>query len=111
MHRSEGPVNPAVVLVLTTEGSRQRATRLASELVERRLAACVSMVDMRSVYRWRGEAQTETEVQLVIKTTRASLARLVEAIHELHGYELPEVAVLDADAGSSYAAWVAAEVD
>jgi len=96
------------VIVMTTAGSDDQAEQLARALVERRLAACVSIVnDLCSVYRWRGAVQRESERLLLIKTSRALFERVRGALRELHSYEVPEVLalpVLDGDA--DYLAWL-----
>jgi periplasmic divalent cation tolerance protein len=99
-------------LVLTTIGSKDGAERLAQELVERRLAACVNIVGpIRSVYRWRNTIEHEEEFLLLIKTTTEQTARLQAAFKELHPYELPECVELAIDGGSEqYLAWLAGEV-
>jgi periplasmic divalent cation tolerance protein len=99
-------------LILTTIGSKDRAERLAQQLVERRLAACVNIVGpIRSVYRWKQKIEHEEEYLLLIKTMAAQTAQLRAAIRELHPYELPECMELAIDGGSEeYLAWLAEEV-
>ena len=46
--------------------------------------ACVSLQPLQSLYRWNGELQRETEVQLLLKTSIHQLQRLQEAVMELH---------------------------
>ena len=46
-------------LVFTTCGSREEAQRIAREIVERRLAACVNIVpQIESVYRWQDKVDS-----------------------------------------------------
>lgn len=99
-------------LVLTTVGLKEVAEKLARQLVERRLAACVNIVGpIRSVYRWKDEVQNEQEYLLLIKTTTERAAQLSSVFKELHPYELPECMQLAIDSGSEeYLAWLAAEV-
>ncbi|ATE64337.1 divalent-cation tolerance protein CutA [Rhizorhabdus dicambivorans] len=99
-----------MIVILTACGSAEDADRIAAALVEERLAACVQIVPVRSVYRWQGRIERAGEWQLQIKT-RAALADAVEArIKALHGYELPEIVALPVAAGSSdYIGWVHAE--
>lgn len=99
-------------VVLTTVGDRDAAQKLANQLVERRLAACVNIVGpITSVYRWRGQIQNEAEFLLLIKTTAECAERLRAALKALHPYELPECVELAVTGGSEqYLAWVAAEV-
>ncbi len=99
-------------VVLTTVGQKDVADKLATQLVERRLAACVNIVGpIRSVYRWRHKIQNEAEYLLIIKTTASHAAQLQSAFKVLHPYELPECVQLSIEAGSEdYLAWLAAEV-
>ncbi|ABQ67724.1 CutA1 divalent ion tolerance protein [Rhizorhabdus wittichii RW1] len=98
-----------MILVLTSCGSVAEAERIAEALVGERLAACVQIVPMRSVYRWQGAIERAEEWQLQAKT-RAALADRVEArIRALHGYDLPEIVLLPVQASADYAVWVAAE--
>ena len=99
-------------IVFTTVGEKEAAEKLAQQLVERRLAACVNIVGpIRSVYRWRDKIENEAEFLLMIKTTAESASELRSALKALHPYELPECVELAAEGGSEeYLAWVAAEV-
>jgi len=101
-----------VRLVLTTVAQQDDADKLARQLVERRLAACVNIVGpIRSVYRWKDQVQTEPEYLLLIKTTAEHVTQLQSALKSLHPYELPEFVELAINGGSEeYLAWVAAEV-
>jgi periplasmic divalent cation tolerance protein len=96
------------VLVLTTAGTEAEARKIANELVERKLAACVNIVPrMQSVYRWEGKIETSDEYLLLIKTTRAHIKRAQVAILELHSYDLPECIVISIEGGSAeYLKWV-----
>ncbi len=101
-----------VRIVLTTVAFREAAEKLAQQLVERRLAACVNIVGpIRSVYRWKNKVQNEQEFLLFIKTTAEHAARLPSAFKGLHPYELPECVQLSVHGGNEeYLAWLAAEV-
>ena len=99
-------------IILTTASSREEAEELASELVERRLAACVNVVGpIASVYRWQGEVERAEEFLLLIKSTAAQFAAVSAAIKELHSYEVPECIELTVTAGSdAYLKWLADNV-
>ncbi|HEY2395263.1 MAG TPA: divalent-cation tolerance protein CutA [Rudaea sp.] len=85
--------------------------RIASALVEERLAACVNRIPgITSTYRWRGKLQHERECLLLIKTTSERFDAVRERIVELHPYELPEVIAVDIALGHApYLAWIGAE--
>lgn len=100
------------ILVLTTAGSAEEARRIASALVERRLAACVNIVpQIESVYRWEDAVQRSAEWLLLIKTTGEAFARVRDAIKELHSYDLSECIAVAIDEGTpEYLRWIGDEV-
>jgi periplasmic divalent cation tolerance protein len=99
------------VIVLTTVGTRQFAADLAQAIVQARLAACVQIQAVQSVYRWQGEVRSEAEWQLAIKTTERRYAELEQHIRAHHSYETPEIVCVPILRGSQeYLAWVAESV-
>lgn len=96
------------MLALTTEASLELAENLARRLLERRLAACVALQPLRSIYRWQGELQQAEEVQLLMKTSAARLEALTAAVHGLHSYTTPEWITWPADCSRDYGAWLVA---
>jgi periplasmic divalent cation tolerance protein len=101
-----------LVQVLTTAGSEEEAGRIASLLVERRLAACVQVMGpIVSRYRWQGAIEEEREWQCLAKTTRTAYEAVEAAIREAHSYDEPEIIATPIVAGSAgYLAWVAENV-
>jgi periplasmic divalent cation tolerance protein len=96
------------VLVLTTTGNEAEARKIANELVERRLAACVNIVPrIQSIYRWQEKVETAEEFLLTIKTTKVRSVDVQAAIRELHSYDLPELVVISMEDGSAeYLQWI-----
>lgn len=95
-------------LVTVSLPDEDTARRIARDLVEARLAACVNIVPgVISVYRWRGEISEDREVVAHIKTTAARLPALIDAVVRLHPYDQPAIeAVAVAIAGPGVAGWV-----
>ena len=93
-------------VVLTTEAGVEAARRLAQELLERRVVACVTMIPVHSMYHWEGEIASADEVQLLFKTAPHRLGELRRIVSELHSYDLPEFVILDARADDAYARWI-----
>lgn len=100
------------VQVLTTVGSEEEAERIASLLVERRLAACVQVTGpIHSHYRWRGKVESEREWQCLAKTEAALYDEVEAAIRETHSYEEPEIVAIPVLAGSAgYLDWISDNV-
>lgn len=95
-------------LVLTTAGSHDEAQKIARELVDRRLAACVNVIpQIESIYRWQGKVESTTEWLLIIKTQARAFEKLRDAIKELHSYDVPECIMLEvADGSVPYLRWI-----
>jgi periplasmic divalent cation tolerance protein len=65
------------IVVFSTCASEQDADKLARELVESRVAACVNIVaGVRSVYRWHGAVESAGEWLLIIKSSRERFGEL-----------------------------------
>ncbi len=98
--------------MLTTTSSRDEANTISSELVSRRLAACVNIIGpISSTYQWHGDIEHAEEFLLFIKSTEARFPAIQAAIRELHSYEIPELISLKIEAGTeSYLDWIAASV-
>lgn len=101
-----------LLVVYTTVTNTEDAQLLARSAVERRLAACVQIEAIQSVYRWKGEVQSELEQRILFKTTKALYQQLESMISELHPYELPAIfATPVVVASTTYAAWVREAVE
>jgi len=97
----------AYAIVLTTCGDRESARQIAKSLVERRLAACVQMLPIESLYEWAGKVEEATEVLLLCKVKRADYAEVEKAIGELHDYQVPEIVEVPIERGlADYLSWI-----
>jgi len=99
-------------IVFSTTGSQEEARRIAHQLVERSLAACVNVLGpIESIYRWQGKVETAGEFLLLIKTTAERFPDVRDALVALHSYEVPECIAIDvADGSAPYLAWLADSV-
>lgn len=97
-----------ILLVITNLPDVASAKKLARQLIEARAAACVNqLAPCTSIYRWKDNIETATEVPLLIKTTQAAYPRLEKLIREAHPYELPEIIAVSVTAGlPAYLDWV-----
>lgn len=99
------------VLVYITAADGREAEKLASLLVEERLAACVNVVPaINSYYRWEGKLQVDQEALLFVKTRAPLVDRLVERVKEIHSYSVPAVLTLGIKGGNAgFLQWVSEE--
>ncbi|MEQ9502031.1 MAG: divalent-cation tolerance protein CutA [Deltaproteobacteria bacterium] len=101
-------MEPDEIIVVLVTAPPEEAGRIARELVTERACACVNVIaDIRSIYRWEGEVQDDSESLLVLKTTRGGFDTLRGAVERLHPYDVPEILALPtAAANDAYAKWV-----
>lgn len=98
------------VIVSTTLDSAEAARVLAASAVEARLAACVHILPLTSVYRWEEAIQTDQEWRLECKTAADRVTELLAHLRAGHSYDTPELIVTPIVGGSAdYLEWVAAE--
>ena len=100
------------ILVLTTCSSLEEARKLARRLMERRLAACVSIAPgVESIYRWKGKIEESSEVAVTIKSRRDLFTDLAAELRKAHSYETPEIlAVPVVDGSPDYLEWLDQEL-
>ena len=93
-------------LVLTTI-PQAKAAQLAKATVKRRLAACGSISQVRSVYPWKGSLRDEREALIIFKTTSEKVPQLRAFLEKEHPYETPEIIEVNAAGVSAkYLSWV-----
>ncbi|MDI6820218.1 MAG: divalent-cation tolerance protein CutA [Candidatus Hodarchaeaceae archaeon] len=94
--------------VLVAARDQDEAQRIAEQVVNERLAACVNVVSgVSSTYVWRGEVERASEALLLMKTSREKLDYLFKRVKELHSYEVPEILALPIERGSpEYLKWL-----
>lgn len=98
------------IVVLCTVPVDFDAESLASELVERSLAACVQIASgVTSVYKWQGALEKSQERLLLIKSRRELFGAIEAAIKAGHPYDVPEIIALPVSVGHGpYLDWLAA---
>lgn len=103
-----------LVVLYTTWPDAETAEAFGRRAVEERLAACANVLaPMRSIYRWEGELQVETETPMLLKTTQAAAESLGDLILRYHPYETPCVLALPVNplnCNPKYALWVNAQL-
>ena len=104
--------NGKLILVMIAS-SPQDANEMAQQLIDRRLVACVNIVDnVSSVFFWQGQRATENESLLICKTTEQAWPLLQKFINEYHPYEIPELVAWPlTHASKEYETWVQKEVN
>jgi periplasmic divalent cation tolerance protein len=100
-------------VVLVTCATLEEARKIARDVVEKRLAACVNIVThaVESFYVWEGKLENSSEYLLMIKTTEQCLDDLEKQVLALHSYDTPEFIALPIVSGSdAYLTWLGESV-
>ncbi len=100
-------------VVITTVSSKDNASRIANILLNKRLAACINMVEnITSKYWWNSNIEESKEIMLFIKTREELLERVKHEILVNHEYEVAEVIALKIeDISLHYASWIDKETN
>ena len=61
MNRLES--DEALELALTTEANFDLAENLANTLIESKLAACINLYEIKSIYWWEGQLEESSEIE------------------------------------------------
>lgn len=78
-------------IVMTTCPSTETAKGLIDGLLNKKLAACIQSLDIKSNYFWQGSINEDKEVLLLIKTRKEFYCEIQEFIKSNHSYEIPEI--------------------
>jgi periplasmic divalent cation tolerance protein len=98
-------------VLLSTTDSEAEAKRIAHDLVQQHLVACVNILSrVQSIYRWQGQIEETHEYLLIIKTRSDRVEQVISRITAIHNYDVPEVITLEVTSGSKpYLDWVYSE--
>ena len=101
------------IFVFITAPNEEEASKISYTVVEERLAACVNIIrSVRSIYRWQGAIEDESEVLMIVKTKKTLFERLQKRVKELHSYSVPEIIGLPVTEGSKqYLHWLGQETE
>ena len=103
---------PNYGVVLITAPSRDEAVAIANSLLEAKLAACINIFPIHSIYTWEGQLCADDEWQLIIKTDLTKFDALEAKVLKVHSYEVPEVVALPIVSGSKpYLQWMGEQVN
>ena len=100
---------PVVVFITAPKG---KGEEIARTLVEKRVAACVNVVNgVSSFYWWEGKLEADVEDLIIVKTCEEALGELERVVKEIHPYNVPELIAVPIVGGlKEYLEWVCKEV-
>ena len=95
------------VVIVSTYPSKNSISKISQELVKSKLAACVTISKISSIYAWKGKIENSSEYLALFKTTEKNKKKLKQKIKETHPYDVPEIAEIDVKSiNNSYLKWL-----
>ena len=79
------------VIIISTFPDKKTITKIANQLVKKKLAACVNITKISSVYSWKGKIENQSEYLALFKTTKTKLQPLKKELQKFHPYSVPEI--------------------
>ena len=99
-------------IIYITAGDMAEARKIGHMLIEERLAACVNIFPITSIFRWKGEIDEANEFGIFVKTRSEKVKDIENKVKEIHSYEVPCVVSFNMDEGSAdYLKWIDESVD
>ncbi len=95
-----------LLLLITTESGKQNAEKVAFKILDKKLAACVSIKKINSIYRWKSKIEKNVEFEIVIKSIPSNLDLLITLLKKELSYELPQFIYKIFDSEINYFNWV-----
>ena len=95
------------VIIVSTFPSKQSVTSIANKLVKKKLAACVNIINISSIYAWKGKIENQSEYLALFKTSKKNQSKLKKELQKLHPYDIPEIAEINVDSiNQPYLKWL-----
>jgi periplasmic divalent cation tolerance protein len=101
-----------MLAVYVTCPDQNTAERIATTVVEERLAACANILgSVKSIYRWQNQVEHADEIGLVLKTTEEGFEALRQRVVTLHPYEVPCIVGTEMTHGHApYLSWLKSQL-
>ena len=77
--------------MITTESSRTNAIRMAKLLIQNKLAACVSIKQIFSIYEWGDDVEETNEFEITIKSKIEFKECLIDFLNKISTYDVPQI--------------------
>lgn len=96
------------MIIVFCTAPKNKSEEIAKILLEEKLVACVNIsTQVKSMYWWNDQIQTDTEELMIIKTKKELFSELVTKITEIHPYDVPEIISFKIEEGNGeYLEWL-----
>ena len=95
-----------ILVIITTESSKTNAVRMAKLLIKEKIAACVSIKQIYSVYEWDDDIQETKEFEITIKSKLEFKDYLIDFVNKNSTYDVPQIIYKKYNAEMKYYDWL-----
>ena len=95
-----------VLILITTISNKKIAKNIAKSLVKKKLAACVSLKNIYSIYEWEGKIEEANEVEITIKSRPELKDDLINILKKLTSYDVPQIIYKKFNSEKKYINWL-----
>ncbi len=95
-----------VLILTTTESNKKKAKNIAKLLIENKLAACVSLKYIDSIYKWKDDIEETKEIEITIKSKPELKDELISFLQKMISYEVPQFVYKKFQADEKYFDWL-----
>ena len=92
--------------MITTESSRENALRMAKLLIQNKLAACVSIKQIFSIYEWGDDIEETKEFEITIKSKPEFKDYLIDFLSKISTYDVPQIIYKKYNSETKYFDWI-----
>ena len=92
--------------MITTESNKKNALRVAKLLIQKKLAACVSIKQIFSIYEWDDDIEETKEFEITIKSKPEFKDDLIDYLHEISTYDVPQIIFKNYESEIKYFDWL-----
>ena len=92
--------------MITTESSKSNALRVARSLIKNKLAACVSIKQIFSIYKWDNDIEESKEFEITIKSKPEFKNSLIDFLNKISTYDVPQIIFKKYHSETKYYEWL-----
>ena len=92
--------------MITTESSKKNALRIAKLLLQKKLAACVSIKQIFSIYAWDDDIEETKEFEITIKSKPEFRDNLIDFLYKISTYDVPQIIYKKYESEKNYYDWI-----
>ena len=95
-----------ILLLITTESNKKTAKKIAKLLILKKLAACVNLKKIYSIYKWEGKIEEVVEIEITIKSKPKLKNALIDFLQKKISYDIPQIIYKKFNSEKKYINWL-----